>query len=168
MYGSNSDDPGGTRRDWRLIAFSIVWAVFCLAADYATGPGVQFGSLYSIPVFVAAWEANLGLALTIALFLPAAEYVLDRMWGSFADSGEELFTSFVRIVALTSVALLVHRFSRMRTRVERRVALPERIARCEHCGRVQDVDGNWWRLDDRMTSSLGDVVETRCPECATA
>ncbi len=159
---------GGGRRDWRLIAFSIVWAVFCLAADYATGPGVQFGSLYSIPVVVAAWEANLGLALTIALCLPAAEYVLDVMWGSYANSGEELFTSFVRVVALTSVALLVHRFSRVRTRVERRLVLPERVVRCERCGRIEDVEGNWWRVDDRITKSLGNVADTRCPECAVA
>lgn len=161
-------EPHVHRRDWRLIGFSVAWAVFCLAADYATGPGVQFGSLYAIPVVVAAWESQRILALAIALVLPAAEFFLDRMWGSFVDTGDELFTTFVRVVALVVLALLVERFSRTRVRQERRLVLPaDRIVRCDGCGRVQDAEGAWWYVDERLGAHLaGPVTSVRCPECA--
>jgi hypothetical protein len=156
------------RRDRRLVAFSIAWAIFCLAADYATGPGVQFGSLYAIPVVVAAWESQRVLSIVIALGLPAVEFFLDRMWGSFSDTGDELFTTFVRVVALVVLALLVDRFSRTRLRVEHRIALPpDHIVRCDACGRVQDAEGAWWSLDERLGAHLaGAVTPVRCPECA--
>lgn len=158
-----------TRRDWRLIGFSVLWAVFCLAADYATGPGVQFGSLYAIPVVVAAWESQLALALGISFVLPAAEFLLDRMWGSFSDPGEEMFTTFVRVIALVVLALLADRFSRARTRAEHRLALPtDHVARCERCGRVQDAEGAWWTVDERLLAQLPTPVTSAvCRECAS-
>ena len=156
------------RRDWRLIGFSLVWALFCLAADYATGPGVQFGSLYAIPVVVAAWESQLPLALGISLVLPAAEFLLDRMWGSCSDTGEELFTTFVRVIALVVLALLADRYAKARARADHRLTLPtDHTTRCERCGRVQDVEGAWWTVDERLTAQLPTPVTTSpCPDCA--
>lgn len=170
MSSSFPAQPVG--RDRRLIGFAVAWAVFCLAADYLTGPGVEFGSLYAIPVVVAAWYAHLGLALSFALVLPIAEFFLDMSWGSFGvDPGDELFRSFVRVVALVTVALLVDRFSRTRSGAvaERRVELPPDVQCCEVCGNVQDAGGNWWTLDPRLhLTEPARRAGVRCPTCAAA
>ena len=154
-----------------LAARPAVWVgltVALAALDYLSGPYVQLGLLYLLPLGLAAWYGSLHWALAVAVVLPAVRlsYFAFDLWeppGTFADVA---VNATVRAAVLALVAVLIRR-ARQARELEREVAvLRGLLPICTYCKRVQDPEGRWHSVE-QYVSARAEVAFTHrvCPLC---
>ena len=149
----------------------LVWAlvaVVILAADFSTGPIIQFPFLFLAPVALASWYNGWRWGLAFALVLSLARFWFATLWPvpwSLVASG---INTVIRIAVLGAFALLIDRVATE----HRRLAQELRVLRgilpiCSACKKIRTADGSWQQIEQYIrTHSEAEFTHSICPECA--
>ena len=160
-----------TLQEWKtrlraLAARPAVWVCLTVALavlDYLSGPYVQLGLLYLLPLGLAAWYGSLHWALAVAVVLPAVRlsYFAFDLWEPPASFANVAVNATVRAAVLALVAVLVHRTRRARE-LEREIAvLRGLLPICMYCKRIQDPEGRWHSVE-QYVGARSEVAFTHC------
>ena len=148
-------------RGWHWVAFSLA----VLAADYVTGPFVQFVILFTIPVTLATLLHGPRIGLLVAAGLPLVRLVFFFQWNERVAWGIEVFDVAVDIVVLAGLAVLVHRIDRQRRRIQ---VLEGMLPICSYCKRIREQGGAWRQVESYIAEhSAAQFSHTFCEECAS-
>ncbi|MFZ4599819.1 MAG: hypothetical protein ACOYNN_14340 [Terrimicrobiaceae bacterium] len=146
-------------------------AVIFIAADFLSGPYIQFPVLFVLPVALAAWFGgfrngaalavgqpflNLAIAFLTATGIPGMPPILMA-----ANAG-------IRASVLVLLAYFVSRTSRQRRELERRVGLlRSEIPTCITCGKAEDEQKQWIPLSLYIARHTGAHFSNAiCPVCS--
>jgi hypothetical protein len=148
----------------------LLWlglAVVILAADFLTGPSIQFPILFLGPIALAAVYSGRRWGLTLAIGMPLVLFGFRTYWGGDVVSPAAVVNAGIRIVVLATFSVLVGSAVRARA-LSREVRILRGILPiCSFCNRVHTPDDHWVRIDMYITEhSEAQFSHGLCPECA--
>jgi len=149
-----------------LISFAI--SILLLIADYFAGPFIQFPISYLIPVAVLSWYNGRRWGLVSAIFLPLVRFYFNvALWTIPWTITEASINALIRIVVLSSFALIIDRTAIQTRKLSRQVSLLEGLLPiCSFCKKIRDKNDQWQVIEryimDRSTASFTHGV---CPDC---
>lgn len=163
--------PGSFGRIRALLCKPILWILLSVGAgviQYVTGPEVNSGVLYLVPIALAAWYGPLWVALVSAVLLSTTQYafVATGLWAEPPATEPTLVNTLLRGGGLLLVALLIHR-ARKAQELEREVtALRGMLPICLYCKQIQDAAGQWHTVEQYIGAHT-DAAFTHlvCPVC---
>lgn len=163
--------PGSFKRIRALLATPVLWILLSIGAgviQYVSGPDVNSGVLYLVPIALAAWYGPLAVAVISAVLLSMTQYafVATGLWAEPPAHEPTLVNALLRAGALLLVSLLIHR-ARQAQELEREVtALRGMLPICLYCKHIQDADGQWHTVEQYIGAHT-DAAFTHlvCPVC---
>jgi K+-sensing histidine kinase KdpD len=142
-------------------------AIAILALDYLTEPVIQFPILFLFPVILASWYGGRWWGLCFAISLPIVRehLLMGRTLPAVAPAaGIEVV---VRILVLSTVALLVDRTATQARLLAREArALSGLLPICSVCKKIRDDESVWQPLElfiSRHSEAL--LSHSLCPDC---
>lgn len=127
------------RRSVRLGLWYAI-AAATVAADYSTGPVIQFPIAFLLPVLLAAWFDSLFHALLLAVLLPTIRlgYVIG-VWTVSWTIDEAIVNAAIRISVLGLLAYFVGHTAQQHRAALREVQMFERILPiCSYSRKIRD------------------------------
>jgi hypothetical protein len=138
-----------------------------VALDYLLGPLIQFPIFYLIPVALSAWFDGVAASLALAVGLPLVRLYLMSQWDFPLGVQTAFINAAIRIVVLSSVAVVTSRTARQTRLLALEVDVLEGLLPiCAHCKKIRDESGEWQRLERYITQrSAAEFTHGICPEC---
>lgn len=159
-------DQPALRGLWKP-ASSLAFASVVLAADYLSGPVIQFQMLFVAPVSLAAWLNGRwwALALTIALSL-ARLYLVAVFDPAPWTLIESVANAAISLTVLGAFAFLVDRV-RHTMILDREVELLRGLLPiCNVCKKIRDQQEAWQPLEQYIAArSAAEFTQSICPSC---
>jgi hypothetical protein len=157
------DETIGNRR-YLLPAYWIGLSILILAADYLTGPYVQFPILYVLPVLLASWYSGfswgLGLSLSLSLFRFCYATLF---WSESISPLQVAINSIIRICVLSLLAFLAEHAAKRTREIK---VLKGLLPICCFCKKIRNPDDTWVPLEKYiMEHSNSEFTHSYCPEC---
>ena len=152
--------------DLRLL-LSAMLAEVVLAADFATGPFVQFPLLFLIPIAYAAWRSGWIWGMGLAVFLSLMRALFVPLWGVPWTMSDTVVNTTIRIATFCLFALLIDRASQQTKELRREVrTLRGLLSICSFCKRIR-IDGDKWEQIETYVSERSEARFSHgvCPEC---
>ena len=148
---------------------SALLAVVVLAADFASGPFVQFPLLFLIPIAFASWFSGWAWGVGLAVFLSLMRSLFVPLWDAPWTAANTIVNTAIRIATFCLFALLIDRASRQTKALRREVrTLRSLLPICGFCKRIRTDGHNWVQIEtyvsDRSEARFSHGV---CPECAS-
>lgn len=144
-------------------------SVLLLVADYFSGPFIQFPVTYLIPVALASWYSGRGWGLALAIVLPLVRFYFNTiLWIVPWTITEATINAVIRILVLTSFALIIDRTANQTRRLSKEVHLLEGfLPICSYCKRIRDESNQWQQMEEYITDRSAAVFSHGlCPDCA--
>jgi hypothetical protein len=161
----------GMARRWskhaRALPFVALLACAVLAADYFTGPSIQFPILFIAPVALAAWFHGRNWGLAFAGTLP-----LVHMGISFAHKVpwsllDVEINAGIRLVVLILFALLTDQAAQRRKLAEEVKVLRGLLPICCFCKKIRNTEGTWEVMEQYIADrSEAEFSHGLCASCA--
>jgi hypothetical protein len=142
-------------------------AVGMVALDSLLGPLIQFPIFYLIPVALCAWFDGVAASLALAVGLPLVRLYLMSQWDFPLGVQTAVINAVIRMVVLSSLAVVVNRTARQTRLLAREVDVLEGLLPiCAHCKKIRDENGEWQRLERYITQrSAAEFTHGICPGC---
>lgn len=157
----------GWRRSLRSLPVAALIALAVLAADYLTGPFIQFPILFIAPVALAAWFHGRHWGLAFAVLLPGAHMAISlthRVPWSLLDV--EINTA-IRVVVFGLFAHLMDQAAQRRRLAEEVQVLRGLLPICSFCKRIRNAEGKWEVLEQYIADrSEAEFTHGICAPCA--
>src|SRR3990172_4924284 len=91
----------------------VVWialSLLMLAADYVTGPIIQFPILYVFPIGLATWFSGPWWGGALAVVLPFGRVLFSVVWDTpWRTMGHVAVNTGIRIIAFSLLVFLIHK-----------------------------------------------------------
>ncbi len=151
--------------------FVFYWlgiSLLLVIADYFSGPFIQFPITYLIPVALASWYSGRLWGLAFAIVLPLVRLVFNvTAWTIPWTPTEATLNALIRIVVLSSFALLIDRNAKQTRKLSREVQLLEGLLPiCSYCKKIRDENDEWHIIEQYITErSAATFSHGICPEC---
>lgn len=147
---------------------SVLLAVVVLAADFASGPSIQFPLLFLIPIAFASWFSGWFWGVGLAVFLSLMRALFVPLWDAPWTLGHTVVNTAIRIATFCMFALLIDRTSRQTKALKREVrTLRGLLPICGFCKRIRTDGDNWAQIEayvsDRSEARFSHGI---CPKCA--
>lgn len=164
--GGNVLKPVSKTRCWAMVCW-VISAAAIMAADYFSGPWIQFPIMYGIPVGLAAWFNGRWWAMPIAVLMPMGRIWFSTLWASPATSAEIAINTVIRILVFVSLAYLVDKVATQKRVLEKEIqTLHGILPICGFCKRIRDPAGEWQILEKYISQrSEAQFSHGICPEC---
>ena len=137
-------------------------------ADYFSGPFIQFPISYLIPVALASRYNGRWWGLLFAFLLPLVRFYFNMALWTIPWSIVEASTNvLIRIVVLSSFAVIVDRNARQTLRLSKQVTLLEGLLPiCSYCKNIRDQNDQWRPMEEYiMARSEATFTHGICPDC---
>lgn len=145
----------------------VALSVFCLAIDYASGPGVQFPVAYLAPISMASWYGGRLWGLALAVALPLSRFSFHFSWDSSPTLLELSVNAAIRITVFGVFAWLIDRTARQMRELRRMHQLERILGVCRVCSRIRDERTDAWQpIDDFIAGHPEEFAPGVCPSCA--
>ncbi len=147
-----------------LLPSVFAFASLVAAADWATGPLVQFPILYVFPVMVAAWLGFPRLAIGIAIVLPILRAIVEQeLW----QGPPPLRFTVLNATTYAGVLLALAGLTATVAATLRRVAALEgMLPLCRVCKRIRTEGNRWEALDVYIARQAHTSFSSgTCPDC---
>ncbi len=151
-----------------FLFISFAGSILLLIADYFAGPFIQFPISYLIPVAFLSWYNGRRWGLVFAIFMPLVRFYFNVvLWTIPWTITEASINAVIRIVVLSSFALIIDRTAIQTRKLSRQVSLLEGLLPiCSFCKKIRDKNDQWQVIEryimDRSTASFTHGV---CPDC---
>jgi hypothetical protein len=151
-----------------LLFYWLAIALMLVIADFFSGPFIQFPITFLIPVALASWYNGRWWGLGFAVVLPLIRFSFNiTVWTVPWTAVEAGFNALIRIVVLSSFALIVDRTATQTKLLSKQVKLLEGLLPiCSFCKKIRD-ENNEWKLVERYIMERTSATFTHgvCPEC---
>jgi hypothetical protein len=149
--------------------YSLGLSILLLVADYFSGPFIQFPISYLIPVALVSWYSGPRWGLLFAIVMPLVRFYFNvALWTIPWTITEASINALVRIVVLSSFALIIDRTAIQTRILSRQVTMLEGLLPiCSYCKKIRD-ENNQWQILERyiMDRSATTFTHGICPDCA--
>ncbi len=144
--------------------FWLIISILVLAADYVTGPLVQFPIAFALPVILASWYSGRAWGVSLAVLLPAIRIVFHYYWETPMPGYTEAINLIIRIAILWGMAYLVDRTATLTREIRMlRGILPI----CSNCKKIRAEDGSWKQFEAYILEhSEAKFTHGLCSGCA--
>ena len=148
---------------------SALLAVVVLAADFASGPFVQFPLLFLIPIAFASWFSGWSWGVGLAIFLSLMRALFVPLWDAPWTVVHTVINTAIRMATFSLFALLIDRTARQTKALKKEVrTLRGLLPICGFCKRIRTDGDNWVQIEayvsDRSEARFSHGV---CPECVS-
>ena len=152
------------RKFWPIFWLSL--SVIVVAADYITGPAMQFPILYIIPIALASWFNGRRWGLVLACGLPIFRIVFLFLWTTPWGLLETIVNAGIRIIVFSLLVFLIdHEVQRQALLKEVKV-LKGLLPICSFCKKIRTQDKNWVPLENYIAEhSEAEFSHGFCPDC---
>lgn len=148
-----------------LPVFSLAFGLICLAADYVTGPAIQFPVLYLAPISLASWYTGRTWGLTLAVILPLLRLSFFTIWDAPWGPAPAI-NAAVQVTVFTWFAWLVDRTSRQMRDLMRMRLLEGILGVCRVCKKIRDQHGDAWQpIEAYAATHPNEFQHDVCPDC---
>ena len=151
-----------------ILFIGIAVAILLVIADYFSGPFVQFPISYLIPIALLSWNNGRYWGLALAIVMPLIRFYYNvGPWTVPWTITEASINAVIRILVLSSFALLTDRTATQTRRLSRQVFLLEGLLPiCAYCKKIRDQNGKWQVIEKYITDrSTAKFTHGICPEC---
>lgn len=148
--------------------YGFAISILLLVADYFSGPFIQFPVSYLIPVAFLSWFNGRRWGLIFAFLLPTVRYYFNiALWTVPWTVTEASINAVIRIVVLSSFALIIDRTAIQTRQLSRQVLLLEGLLPiCSHCKKIRDQNDQWQVMENYiMERSAATFTHGICPDC---
>jgi hypothetical protein len=157
----------GWRGGVRSLPAAALIALAVLAADYLTGPFIQFPILFIAPIALAAWFHGRRWGLAFAVLLPGAHMAISlvhRVPWSLLDSW---INALIRVLVFGLFSHLMDQAAQRRRLAEEVQVLRGLLPICSFCKRIRNADGKWEVLEQYIADrSEAEFSHGICAPCA--
>jgi K+-sensing histidine kinase KdpD len=151
-----------------LLVFGLAGSILLLIADYFAGPFIQFPISYLIPVAFLSWSNGRRWGLILAILMPLVRFYFNvALWSVPWTLTDASINALIRIVVLSSFALLIDRTAIQTRKLSRQVSAFEGLLPiCSHCKKIRD-QNNQWQIVERYIAERSAATFSHgiCPEC---
>lgn len=150
------------------VFYGLGGSVLLLIADYFAGPFIQFPVSYLIPVAFVSWFNGRRWGLAFAIVMPLARlYFNIALWTIPWTITEASINALIRILVLSSFALIIDRTATQTRALSRQVSLLEGLLPiCSYCKKIRDQKNEWQVLERYiMDRSAATFTHGVCPDC---
>jgi hypothetical protein len=143
-------------------------SILLLIADYFAGPFIQFPVSYLIPVAFLSWFNGRRWGLIFAILMPLVRFYFNvALWTIPWTITEASINALIRIVVLSSFALIIDRTAIQTRKLSRQVSLLEGLLPiCSYCKRIRDQKDQWQVMEKYiMDRSVATFTHGICPDC---
>lgn len=151
-----------------FLLYCIGISILILVADYFSGPFIQFPITYLIPVALASWYNGRWWGLLFAFLLPLVRFYYNMaLWTVPWSIVEASTNAFIRIIVLSSFALILDRTAKQTLKLSKHVLLLEGLLPiCSYCKKIRDQGDEWQPMEKYiMARSEAKFTHGICPEC---
>lgn len=151
-----------------VVFYTFAGSIVLLLADYFAGPFIQFPISYLIPVAFLSWFSGRRWGLIFAIFMPLVRFCFNvALWTVPWTITEASVNALIRILVLSSFALIIDRTAIQTRELSRRVSLLEGLLPiCSYCKKIRDQKDQWQVMEkyimDRSTATFTHGI---CPDC---
>ena len=155
------------RYPWNQPWLWFACAAIIAAADFFTGPFIQFPIFFTIPVMFMAWINGKRWAVTLALTLCIARFIFNFYWTVPWTIWVVTMNAIIRMVVLTFLAIVTAYLGEQTRRFRVRIQTLEGILPiCAWCKDIRDEDGQWQQMETYVSKhSQAQFSHGVCPKC---
>ncbi len=143
-------------------------SILLLIADYFSGPFIQFPITYLIPVALVSWFNGRRWGLLFAAAMPLFRFYFNiALWTVPWTILDASINALIRIVVLSSFALIIDRTADQTRQLSRQVSLLEGLLPiCSYCKKIRDQNEEWQVLEKYiMERTPATFTHGICPDC---
>lgn len=151
-----------------VLFYGFAVSILLLIADYFAGPFIQFPISYLIPVAYLSWFNGRRWGLIFAIFMPLVRFYFNvALWTVPWTITEASINALIRIVVLSSFALIIDRTAIQTRKLSRQVSLLEGLLPiCSYCKKIRDQNEQWQVMERYiMERSEAKFTHSICPDC---
>jgi hypothetical protein len=151
-----------------LLFYGFGFSILLLIADYFSGPFIQFPVSYLIPVAFLSWFNGRRWGLIFAILMPLVRFYFNiALWTVPWTITEASINALIRIVVLSSFALIIDRTAIQTRNLSRQVSLLEGLLPiCSYCKKIRDQNNRWQVMENYiMERSAATFTHGICPDC---
>jgi hypothetical protein len=151
-----------------FLLYGFGMSILLLIADYFSGPFIQFPVSYLIPVAFLSWFNGKRWGLFFAILMPLVRLYFNlALWTIPWSATEASINALIRIVVLSSFALIIDRTAIQTRKLSRQVSLLEGLLPiCSYCKKIRDQKDQWQVMErfimDRSEATFSHGI---CPDC---
>ena len=153
-----------------LIKKELQWALWVLlslvvlAADYASGPDIQFPVAFVIPVILSTWFGSMRWGIALAGLLPLVRVFLHSVWWASVPMPIVLINAAIKIVVLGAMAFLAGRAAELAREVR---TLRGILPICSNCKKIRSDNGSWRQIEVYISEHTdAEFSHGLCSSCA--
>ena len=151
-----------------VLVCCLALTILLLVADFFSGPFIQFPVTYLIPVALLSWFEGRRWGLVFAIALPLVRFYYNvALWTVPWTVVDATANALIRIVVLSSFALIIDRTAVQSRELSERVSLLEGLLpMCSYCKKIRDEHDQWQVLEKFiMDRSAATFTHGICPDC---
>jgi hypothetical protein len=151
-----------------FLFYGFGMSILLLIADYFAGPFIQFPVSYLIPVAFLSWFNGRRWGLIFAILMPLVRFYFNiALWTIPWTITEASINALIRIVVLSSFALIIDRTAIQTRKLSRQVTLLEGLLPiCSYCKKIRDQKDQWQVMEQYiMDRSVATFTHGICPDC---
>jgi len=151
-----------------VLFYGFAVSILLLIADYFSGPFIQFPVSYLIPVAFLSWFNGRRWGLIFAIVMPLVRFYFNvGLWTVPWTITEASINALIRIVVLSSFALIIDRIAVQTRSLSRQVSLLEGLLPiCSYCKKIRDQKDQWQVMERYiMDRSAATFTHGICPDC---
>ena len=151
-----------------VLFYGFALSILLLIADYFAGPFIQFPISYLIPVAFLSWFNGRRWGVIFAIVMPLVRFYFNiALWSVPWTITEASINAVIRILVLSSFAIIIHRIAMQTSTLSRQVSLLEGLLPiCSHCKKIRDQKDQWQEMEKYITDRSGATfTHSICPEC---
>jgi hypothetical protein len=151
-----------------FLFYGLGIATLLLIADYFSGPFIQFPISYLIPITFLSWFHGRSWGLFLAILMPLVRFYYNiALWTIPWTIVEASINALIRIIVLSSFALIIDRTANQTQKLTRQVSLLEGLLPiCSYCKKIRDQKDQWQVMEkyimDRSEATFSHGI---CPDC---
>ena len=151
-----------------VLFYGFAVSILLLIADYFSGPFIQFPLSYLIPIAILSWFNGRRWGLIVAIVMPLVRFYFNiALWTIPWTITEASVNAVIRILVLSSFALIIDRTAIQTRRLSRQVSLLEGLLPiCSYCKKIRDQKDQWQVMEKYiMDRSAATFTHGICPDC---
>jgi hypothetical protein len=147
--------------------YPLYWtgiSILVVAADYFSGPVIQFPIAYVIPVLLATWYSGLAWGVFLAVLLSLVRVTFYRAWTEPFLDAVFVINLVIRLIVFVGLALLVNYVASL---VQEIKVLKGILPICSNCKKIRMQDGTWSEMEEYISQhSEAEFSHGLCQQCA--
>jgi hypothetical protein len=151
-------------RRWQYPFYWIGIGILVVAADYFSGPIIQFPIAYIIPILLATWYSGRTWGVFLAFLLSLVRLTFSHAWNEPLLNSAVAINLVIRLIVFVGLALLVSHIASLVREIR---MLKGILPICSNCKKIRMQDGTWTEMEIYIAQhSEAEFSHGLCQQCA--